>query len=64
MFLDPDEVKLARLTKRTNLPLIQFMKIIEDKKIVIKEVRTIISTRKKKESRIVFHTMYKMKATK
>ena len=64
VFLQPDEVKLAGATKRTNLPLIQFMKIIEDKKFVIKELRTISSTRKKKVSRIVFHTMYKMKATK
>lgn len=64
VFLDPDEIQLSGTTKRTNLPLIQFMKIMEDKKFVIKEIRTISSIRKKKVSRVVFHTMYKMKATK
>jgi hypothetical protein len=29
--------------------------------IVVKEVRTVTSVKKKKVSRIVFHTMYKMK---
>ncbi len=63
VFLQPDEIKLAGETKRTNLPLIQFVKVMEEKKFVIKEVRTISSVKKKKVSRIVFHTMYKTKAT-
>jgi phage-Barnase-EndoU-ColicinE5/D-RelE like nuclease3 len=61
IFLNPDEIKLAGQTKRTNLPLIQFEKTIDNKTIVIKEVRTITSTKKKKVSRLVFHTMYKIK---
>jgi hypothetical protein len=61
VFLQPDEVKLAGQTKRTNLPLIQFEKELEDKKIIVKEVRTVTSTKKKKLSRLVFHTMYKIK---
>jgi hypothetical protein len=64
VFLDPDEISLVGVTKRTNLPLIQFVKTIDNKKFVIKEIRTISSLRKKKVSRVVFHTMYKMKATK
>jgi len=59
--LQPDEVKHLGDTKRTNLPLLQFEKIIENKKIVVKEVRTIQSTKKQKVSRLVFHTMYKFK---
>lgn len=61
VFLYPDEVKLVGETKRTNLPLIQFEKIIDDKIMVVKEVRTVTSTKKKKVSRLVFHTMYKIK---
>jgi hypothetical protein len=61
VFLDPDEVKLAGETKRTNLSLIQFEKTIGGKTIVVKEVRTVTSTKKKKVSRLVFHTMYKIK---
>ena len=64
VFLDPDEIQLAGITKRTNLPLIQFIKTMGDKKIVVKEVRTIISTKKQKLSRVVFHTMYKIKVSK
>jgi phage-Barnase-EndoU-ColicinE5/D-RelE like nuclease3 len=64
VFLNPDEIELVGITKRTNLPLIQFKKTIEDKIFVVKEVRTISSLRKKKVSRVVFHTMYKIKATK
>ena len=62
VFLEPDEIQLSGTTKRTTLPLIQFIKSMGDKKCVIKEIRTITSTRKKKVSRVVFHTMYKMKA--
>jgi phage-Barnase-EndoU-ColicinE5/D-RelE like nuclease3 len=64
VFLNPDEIQLVGVTKRTNLPLIQFIKTIENKIFVVKEVRTISSLRKKKVSRVVFHTMYKIKATK
>ena len=64
VFLQPDEIKIVGATKRTNLPLIQFTKIMEDKKFVIKEVRTVSSLKKNKVRRIVLHTMYKMKATK
>ena len=59
--LYPDEVKHLGDTKRTNLPLLQFEKIIENRKIVVKEVRTVQSTKKQKVSRLVFHTMYKFK---
>lgn len=61
VFLEPDVIKLVGMTKRTNLPLIQFEKTIEGKTIVVKEVRTITSTKKKKMSRLIFHTMYKIK---
>lgn len=61
VFFYPDEVKLVGETKRTNLPLIQFEKTIDDKTIIVKEVRTVTSTKKKKVSRLVFHTMYKIK---
>jgi hypothetical protein len=64
VFLEPDEIQLAGITRRTNLPLIQFVKIMEDKKFVIKEIRTIASTKKQKISRVVFHTMYKIKVSK
>ena len=59
--LYPDEVKHLGDTKRTNLPLLQFEKIIENRKIVVKEVRTVQSSKKQKVSRLVFHTMYKFK---
>jgi phage-Barnase-EndoU-ColicinE5/D-RelE like nuclease3 len=61
VFLEPDVLKLAGETKRTHLPLLQFEKIIQHRKIVVKEVRTVTSTKKKKVSRIVFHTLYKIK---
>ncbi len=64
VLLNPDEIIAVGKTKRTNLPLIQFVKKIDDKIFVIKEIRTVTSTRKKKLSRIVFHTMYKVKSAK
>lgn len=64
VFLDPDEIQLSGKTKRTNLPLLQFIKVMEDKKFVVKEVRTVVSTKKQKVSRLVFHTMYKTKVSK
>lgn len=64
VLLDPDEIMAVGVTKRTNLPLIQFVKVLEDKKFVVKEVRTVTSLKKQKLSRIVFHTMYKTRAAK
>ena len=64
VFLNPDEIKMVGKTKQTNLPLLQFVKTIENKTFVVKEVRSITSSRKKKLSRLVFHTMYKIKAAK
>ena len=64
IFLEPDDIKLVGQTKHTNLNLIQFSKTIDQKKYVIKEVRTPEKNRKNKKSRIVFHTMYKIKADK
>ena len=61
VFLQPDIIKSVGVTKRTHLPLIQFEKLIDDKKIVVKEVRTVTSLKKNKVSRLVFHTMYKIK---
>jgi hypothetical protein len=54
--LQPDKIVLLENTKRSNLP-----QIIENKKIVVKEIRTVTSTKKKKVSRLVFQTMYKFK---
>lgn len=64
VFLEPDEIHLSGKTKRTNLSLVQFMKVVEHKKFVIQEVRTVVSTKKQKVSRLVLHTMYKMKISK
>jgi hypothetical protein len=59
--LHPDEIKHLGDSKRSLKPILQFEKIIEHKKIVVKEVRTVTSTKKNKISRLVFHTMYKFK---
>jgi hypothetical protein len=59
--LQPDKIVLLHNTKRSNLPQIQFEKIIENKKIVVKEIRTVTSSKKKKVNRLVFQTMYKFK---
>ncbi len=59
--LNPDEVKYIGNSKRSEKPILQFEKIIEHKKVVVKEVRTVTSTKKNKVSRLVFHTMYKFK---
>ncbi|MCC6724791.1 MAG: hypothetical protein IT258_09800 [Saprospiraceae bacterium] len=64
VFLSPDEIQIAGFTKRTKMPLLQFIKAMDDKKFVVKEIRTITSTKKKKVSRLVFHTMYKIKISK
>ena len=59
--LEPDVIKLLPNTKRTNLPQLQFEKTINNKKIVVKEIRTVKSPKKNKVSRIMFQTMYKFK---
>jgi predicted transcriptional regulator len=64
VFLCPDEIRLLGKTKRTQLPLLEFVKVLDGKKFVIKEVRTVISTKKMKASRLIFHTMYKIKVSK
>jgi phage-Barnase-EndoU-ColicinE5/D-RelE like nuclease3 len=61
VFLHPDVIKTVGVTRRTSLPVIQFEKWIDGKHIVVKEVRTITSVKKNKISRLVFHTMYKIK---
>ena len=48
----------------TKKPLLQFVKQIDDKIYVVKELRSITSKKKNKLNRLVFHTMYKIKAPK
>lgn len=57
--LQPDKIVLLENTKRSNLPQLQFEKVIQNKNIVVKEVRTVTSKKKNKVSRLVFQTMYK-----
>jgi hypothetical protein len=64
IILAPDEVNIVGGTRRTKLPLIQFVKNIDNKTFIVKEIRTISSTKKHKLSRLMFHTMYKVKANK
>lgn len=64
VFLKPDEIKAIGITKHTHLPMLQFVKKIDNKIFVVKEVRTTKSKKKSKISRLVFHTMYKIKADK
>ena len=59
VILQPDKIIVLGNTKRSNLPQLQFEKIILNKKIVVKEVRTVTSKKKNKVSRLVFQTMYK-----
>ncbi len=61
VFLQPDVIKSIGVTRRTRLPMLQFEKWINDKHIIVKEVRTVTSVRKHKVSRLIFHTMYKIK---
>jgi hypothetical protein len=61
VFLYPDEIKIVGETKKTHRTLIQFIKRINEQIYVVKEIRTITSQKKKKISRLVFHTMYKKK---
>lgn len=64
VFLNPDEIVEVGVTKHTQKPLLQFIRKIDEKIYVVQEVRTITSQKKHKVSRLVFHTMYKIKATK
>ena len=64
VFLNPDEILSVGKTRHTKMPLLQFIRKIEDKIYVVKEVRTITSSKKNKVSRLVFQTMYKVKADK
>ena len=63
VFLYPEEIVLVGKTSHTQKPILQFVRQIEDKVYVVKEVRTIASKKKNKLSRLVFYTMYKIKAT-
>lgn len=64
VFLNPDEILTIGKTRHTQKSLLQFIRKIDDKIYVVKEVRSVISKKKSKVSRLVFHTMYKIKATK
>lgn len=57
--LQPDKIILLENTKRSNLPQLQFEKTVQNKNIVVTEIRTATSKKKNKISRLVFHTMYK-----
>lgn len=59
VLLRPDTVSRAGESKRTKLPLIQFVKEIEDLYFVVLELRIVSSSKKNKKSKLVFHTMYK-----
>jgi phage-Barnase-EndoU-ColicinE5/D-RelE like nuclease3 len=64
VFLHPDEIQASGKTNKSQKPSIQFISKVEDKIYVVKEVRTITSLKKNKLSRLVFQTMYKIKADK
>ena len=64
VFLCPDEIKMIGEASHTKKPLLQFVKQIYDKIYVVKELRSITSKKKNKLNRLVFHTMYKIKAPK
>lgn len=59
VFLQPDEIQTVGTSRQTRLPMLQFVKTIENQVFVVKEVRTVTSKKKNKVSRLVFHTMYK-----
>jgi hypothetical protein len=63
VFLYPEEIVLIGNTSHTQKPILQFVRQVEDKIYVLKEIRTITSKKKNKLSRLVFHTMYKIKAS-
>lgn len=60
--LYPDNIKFSDNAKN-NQRYLQFEKEIENKIFIVKEVRTVTSTKKNKINRLMFHTMYKIKAT-
>jgi phage-Barnase-EndoU-ColicinE5/D-RelE like nuclease3 len=62
VILYPDEIRSEGNTNKSQKPSIQFIKKIDDKIIVVKEVRTITSKKTESKSALVFHTMYKTKA--
>ena len=64
MFLNPDEIITIGTTRHTQKSLLQFIRKIDDKIYVVKEVRSVTSKKKNKLSRLVFYTMYKIIATK
>ncbi|RYU91780.1 PBECR3 domain-containing polyvalent protein [Emticicia agri] len=64
VFLNPEEINTIGTTRHTQKTLLQFIRKIEDKTYVVKEVRSVTSKKKNKVSRLVFHTMYKIKAIK
>lgn len=64
VFLYPDEIQSANISKHSKKQLLKFIKTLDDKIYVVKEVRAITSTKKNKISRLVLHTMYKTKAIK
>lgn len=64
VFLNPDEIHASGNTNRSQKPSIQFVRKVNDKIYVVKEVRTITSLKKNKVSRLVFQTMFKTKADK
>ncbi len=61
--LNADIIKNIGVSKHSQNPILQFEKRINDRVFVVKEVRLITSKKKNKLNRLVFHTMYKIKAT-
>lgn len=61
--LSPDDIKIVGNSRHTKMPLLQFEKKIKNKIFVVKEVRMLTSQKKQKINRLVFHTLYKIKAT-
>ena len=64
VFPYPDEIYASGNTNSSQKPTIQFIRKIDNQIFVVKEVRTITSLKKNKLSRLVFQTMYKIKADK
>jgi phage-Barnase-EndoU-ColicinE5/D-RelE like nuclease3 len=61
--LNADLIKNIGLSNHSKNPILQFEKKINNRIFVVKEVRLITSKKKNKINRLVFHTMYKIKAT-
>ncbi len=61
--LNADSIKNIGVSNHSKNPILQFEKRINDRIFVVKEVRFITSKKKNKINRLVFHTMYKIKAT-